>query len=117
MQAPEVDVPEVDVVLVNAPPEEAKKIARAIVEARLAACVNVVPGVVSIYRWEGAVHEEGESMLLIKTRRDLVSALSRLVREVHSYSVPEILVLPADSARSSRAYLDWVRAETREVPA
>jgi periplasmic divalent cation tolerance protein len=107
-----VEPPEIDVVLVNAPPEHATHIARALVEQRLAACVNVIAGVTSIYRWEGAIHEDSESTLLIKTRRDLLDDLKAAIAAIHPYSLPEVLVLPV-SKTSSRAYLDWVSTETR----
>lgn len=105
---------EIDVVLVNAPPDHAARIARALVEQRLAACVNVVPGVTSFYRWEGAIHEDAEATLLIKTRRELVPELTRAVKALHPYTLPEVLVLPPASARSSAEYVAWVRAETKE---
>ena len=104
---------ELDVVLVNAPPADAKRIARALVEARLAACVNVIPGVTSIYRWEGAVHEDSECTLVIKTRRALVQELTARVRELHPYAVPEVVALPIAEGRGNAPYLAWVIAETR----
>ncbi len=105
---------EIDVVLVNAPPADAGRIARALVERRLAACVNVVAGVTSFYRWEGQIHEDPESTLFIKTRRELVPELTRAVLELHPYTLPEVLVMPADASRSSEAYAAWIVAETKE---
>jgi periplasmic divalent cation tolerance protein len=107
---------EVRVVLVTAPDEKtAADLARCLVGERLAACVNVVPGVRSIYRWQGAVEEAAEILLVIKTRADRCPALRSRVRELHPYDVPEVLELPASGG--SPAYLDWVRAESAEEPA
>jgi periplasmic divalent cation tolerance protein len=103
---------QIDVVLVNAPPEHGPRIARALVERRLAACVNLIPAVTSFYRWEGAIQQDTESTLLIKTRRSLVAALTEAVKELHPYTVPEVLVLPASAERSSAPYVSWVLAET-----
>ncbi len=100
----------VHVVLVTAPDAEvAARLARAIVEERLAACVNVVPGVRSIYRWQGAVQDDSEVLLVMKTRADRVDALGARVRELHPHDVPEVLALAA--AGGSADYLAWVRAE------
>lgn len=101
---------DVRVVLVTAPDQDvASRLARALVESRLVACVNVVPGVESIYRWEGEVEQASEVLLLIKTREDRCAALEQRVRDLHPYDVPEVLVLPA--VGGSAAYLDWVREE------
>ena len=102
---------EVRVVLVTAPDAEtAAEVARSLVGERLAACVNVVPGVRSIYRWEGSVEEAAEVLLVIKTRADRCAALASRVRDLHPYDVPEVLELPA--VGGSQAYLDWVRTES-----
>ena len=103
---------DVDVLLVNCPPDKAAGLARALVEQRLAACVNVLPGVTSIYRWEGKIQEDAESTLLIKTRRELVADVTNAVRALHPYSVPEVVAIPLASDRGNAAYLDWVHAET-----
>jgi periplasmic divalent cation tolerance protein len=103
---------DVDILLVNAPPDRARAIARALVERRLAACVNILPGVTSIYRWEGKIEEAAESMLFIKTRRELVAEVTAAVRALHPYAVPEIVAVPLASDRGNAAYLDWVYAET-----
>lgn len=84
-------------------------IARTLVEERLAACVNVHPAMTSVYRWEGRVEQERERQLVIKTTRDRVAAVQARVAELHSYDLPEFLVLPV--ADGSAAYLGWV-AET-----
>jgi periplasmic divalent cation tolerance protein len=99
------------VVLVTAPDAEAAaRLARALVEERLAACGNVVPAIRSIYRWEGSVHDEGEALLVLKTRAARVDALRARVLELHPYQVPEVLVLPVEAG--SEAYLAWIAAET-----
>ena len=100
------------VVLVTAPRgEPAARIARDLVDSRLAACVNIVPGVRSIYRWEGRVCDDGEDLLMAKTPADRVEALTARVREIHPYTVPEVVALAVDSGNA--AYLAWALAETR----
>ena len=101
---------EVQVTFVTAPDTEVgARIARALVEERLAACVNLVPGIRSIYRWEGAVQDDGEVLLVVKTSADRGRDLAERVRELHPYDLPEVLALPA--AGGSEDYLAWVRAE------
>ena len=99
-------------VLITAPDEEtARRIARALVEERLAACVNLLPGVRSIYRWQGAVEEAAEVLLIAKTHAERVAALAARVRALHPYELPEVVVLPVSDG--SDAYLRWVVAESR----
>ncbi len=103
---------EVRVAFSTAPDEAvAARIARALVDERLAACANLIPGVRSIYRFEGAVEDEREVLLVIKTRADRVEALADRLRALHPYQVPELLVLPTVGGLAP--YLDWVRAEAR----
>lgn len=103
----------VQVVLVTAPDgDSAALIARTLVAERLAACVNLVSAVRSIYRWEGSVEEDEEVLLVVKTRAGRTEALAERIRALHPYAVPEVLALTAGGG--SAAYLDWVRAETRE---
>jgi len=88
-------------------PGEARRIARAVVDARLAACVNILPGAVqSIYRWKGKIESAREHLLLIKTSRKRLPKLRATVERVHSYDVPEFVALPI--AAGSRAYLAWL---------
>ncbi len=87
--------------------EEGIGIGRRLVEERLAACVNVVPSVRSLYWWEGEVQEADEAVLMIKTRRDRYPELERRLQALHSYTVPEIVALPI--VAGSAAYLGWVR--------
>ncbi len=89
---------------------DAAAMARTLVDERLAACVNVLPVMLSVYRWKGAVEQEREQQLVIKTAASRVAALEARVRELHPYDLPEFLVL---SAAGSRAYLDWIVAESR----
>jgi periplasmic divalent cation tolerance protein len=98
------------VVLVTAPPKRAERLARGIVSARLAACVNVVPKVVSHYRWEGKLVRDGESLLVCKTRASLLKKLEAFVRKNHSYAVPEIIALPV--VFGHKPYLDWLADST-----
>jgi periplasmic divalent cation tolerance protein len=94
------------VCLVTAPADQARTIAAAVVEARLAACVNIVGGVASIYRWEGAVEEATESLLVIKTTRAALPRLTAAIDAVHPYETFELVAL--DVAGGSQPYLDWI---------
>lgn len=86
--------------------EEGARIARAVVEERLAACVSRLPGVRSTYRWEGRLEESGEELLLIKTTQKLFKALEQRVCELHSYTVPEVIAVPIIAG--SKPYLQWL---------
>jgi periplasmic divalent cation tolerance protein len=86
--------------------EEARKIAHALVDRRLAACVNIVPGVESVYRWQGKVETAGEWLLVMKTTAAAFSALRQALRELHSYDMPECMLLPVDDGDA--AYLGWI---------
>jgi periplasmic divalent cation tolerance protein len=86
--------------------EEAERIGRTLVEERLAACATLIAGVQSIYRWEGAVEQAAETLLLLKTGAEQVVALEARLRVLHSYQTPEFLVLGVDAA--SQAYVDWL---------
>lgn len=97
-------------VLCNCPPEHADRLARALIERRLAACVNALPGVVSTYRWKGEVCVEGETTLLIKTRSDRLEELTEVLVELHPYDVPEVIALPI--LEGHQPYLDWVIDQT-----
>jgi periplasmic divalent cation tolerance protein len=90
--------------------EEAANVARALVERRLAACVNIVSGIRSIYRWKGVVEEAAEWLLVIKSRRPLFGPLVEELRKVHSYETPEVIALPIVVGAAS--YLEWLVAET-----
>jgi periplasmic divalent cation tolerance protein len=102
---------DVVVVLVTVGDEqEGAALATVLVEERLAACGNVVGPIRSIYRWQDAVHDAGEYLVLLKARRADLDALERRVRELHSYDVPEVLALPV--VGGSAAYLAWVGEAT-----
>ncbi len=94
--------------------EQAESIAKRLVEQRLAACVNLLAGVHSVYRWRGAVEESSEWLLIIKSRRNLFEPLQAEIRRLHSYDVPEALALPV--VDGSEAYLDWLDGETGAEP-
>ena len=102
------------VVLVTTPDDDsARAIARTLVEERLAACGNIVPGLTSIYRWQGAVEQAGETLLILKTSDDRLAAMSERVIELHPYDVPEVLALRIDAGH--QPYLDWLGTGLREI--
>jgi periplasmic divalent cation tolerance protein len=89
--------------------EEAEKIARALVDGRLAACVNVVPGLRSYYRWQGKIEDAAEFLLIIKSTRERFPALRTLLEKLHSYEVPEVIAMAVvDGAQN---YLNWMDGE------
>lgn len=88
----------------------AERLARVLVERRLAACVNLLPGARSFYRWQGAVTTEAEVLAVAKTRAERLDALIAAVRELHPFEIPCVVAYPA--ASGDAAYLDWIRAET-----
>jgi periplasmic divalent cation tolerance protein len=87
--------------------EEATKISRAIVERRLAACVNIIPQLTSVYRWQGKVEQASECLLIIKTQAAVFERLRNAIKELHSYEVPECIML--EIAQGSEPYLTWIR--------
>jgi periplasmic divalent cation tolerance protein len=91
--------------------EEAHKIAKLVVNQKKAACVNIVPRVNSLFRWKGKIDSARESLLLVKTRASLLSEIVSLVKEVHSYEVPEIIALPIIGG--SEEYLKWLDSACR----
>ncbi len=104
------DLNDVRIVFVTAPPDTASELARALVEERLVACANVIPGLRSIYRWKGAVQDEPETLLVLKTQACRVAPLIDQVRALHPHDTPEVLALKPDAGLP--AYLAWVLAET-----
>jgi periplasmic divalent cation tolerance protein len=89
---------------------EAERAGRSIVEQRLAACVNILPGMVSHYWWQGAIERGEEAVMIIKTRASLAERVCAAVKEMHSYTTPAIMVLPIEQVDA--AYLNWLMAET-----
>ena len=92
--------------------DSARILARALVERRLAACVNMLPGVQSVYRWRDAIEEEGEVTLVIKTTAGRYTELEQAIKALHPYELPEIIALPVGAGLP--AYLDWIAQETRK---
>ena len=89
--------------------EEAERIARRLLEKRLAACVNLVAGARSLYRWQGAIEEAAECLLIIKSRQNLWEELRAEIQRLHSYEIPEVLLLAIEDG--SPAYLNWLNEE------
>jgi periplasmic divalent cation tolerance protein len=89
--------------------EQASRLARSLVERRLAACVNILPGARSIYRWQGKIEDAAEWVLVIKSRRDLFEKLREAISKAHSYEVPEVIAIPV--VDGSEAYLAWLDRE------
>ena len=107
----EAETPGARIVLMTAPGiDEARTLARELVSARLAACVNVLPGATSIYRWEGEVEEASEVLLVLKTSAARLAELEVRAQELHSYDVPEFVVL--DPVHVSPTYLAWLLGAT-----
>jgi periplasmic divalent cation tolerance protein len=101
------------VVCITAPnEEEAAKIAQALVKERLAGCVNIIKDIRSIYSWQGKIEDDRELLMIVKTRSGLFSSLKTRVKELHSYTVPEIIALPV--VDGSEEYLAWLRETTKQ---
>ncbi len=92
---------------------EAERAGRALVERRLCACVNILPGMVSLYWWQGAIERGDEAVMIIKTRATLAEAVGAAVRQMHPYTTPAILVLPVESVDPD--YHAWIVAETEKT--
>ena len=102
--------PLVITVLTTAPDQEtAERLGRTLVEERLVACVSVVPGMTSIYRWEGTLRHEAEILMILKTTPEALRNVVTRLGELHPYAVPEVLALPV--SRGAESYLEWVRSE------
>ena len=99
------------VVMVTAPDMDlARRLAKAGLEAKLAACANIVPAIESHYWWEGKLESSNEALLIFKTRQEMLPKLERIVRDVHSYATPEFVALPLIAG--SRKYLAWIEKNT-----
>ncbi|HTR38106.1 MAG TPA: divalent-cation tolerance protein CutA [Bryobacteraceae bacterium] len=95
-----------------ASPKEAHRVAHALVEKRLAACVNILPGARSVYHWKDAVEDEEEVLLVIKTSRELFDRLRSEIERLHTYELPEVIALPI--VDGSQGYLTWLDHELAE---
>ena len=100
------------VVFITAPPSDADRIAKKLVERKLVACVNIVKDIKSLYWWEGKIVEDNEALLICKTRLDLIQKLMKYVKEIHPYDVPEIIAL--NISLGNPEYLGWVKESTAE---
>lgn len=94
--------------------EEAQRIAHALVEERLAACVNIVAPIQSIYRWRGEIQTDNEALLIVKTQAQALERLAKRVKQLHSYEVPEIIALPI--LAGAEDYLHWIDEQTQTAP-
>ncbi|AXQ29873.1 divalent-cation tolerance protein CutA [Solimonas sp. K1W22B-7] len=103
--------PNLQIVFVTCPAEAAEDLARTLVEARVAACVNLLPRIVSVYRWQDAVQREEEALLLIKAPAEGFEALRQAVLAHHPYELPEVVAVNPDAVH--QPYLDWVLASCR----
>ena len=103
----------VSVYAVFANAEEAERIGRTVVEEQLAACANILDGMHAVYRWQGAVEEAQETVLILKTRKQLADKVMARVKELHSYDVPCAVVY--DMAKGLASYLDWIDVSTSQV--
>ena len=88
----------------------ANLIATTIVDENLAACVNIVPAITSIYKWDGKVQNDNELLLIIKTQESMFESLEKRIKEFHEYSIPEIIAIPI--VKGNKEYLDWINKET-----
>jgi periplasmic divalent cation tolerance protein len=92
----------------------AELIARRVLQQRLAACINIIPGVTSIYRWQGEIEKSSELILLIKSRADHIDAITETIRSLHPYQLPEIIALPLTAGLP--AYFDWIDNQLDTAP-
>jgi periplasmic divalent cation tolerance protein len=108
---PDLEFTEIVLFITTADAEEASRIAEALVKERKAACVNIVPGVNSLFWWQDKVEKTGESLLIVKSKASLLDQIVRLVKQHHSYDVPEIIALPIIGGNPD--YLEWMDRELR----
>jgi periplasmic divalent cation tolerance protein len=91
--------------------EEAEKIAHGLLESRLAVCINILPSVTSLFSWQGEIHRDRETLMIIKSLQSVFPVLDETIKKHHSYELPEIIALPI--IQGSKDYLDWLRESTR----
>jgi periplasmic divalent cation tolerance protein len=103
---------EIIVLITTSTGDEAAKIGTALVDGHLAACVNIVPEVRSLFFWQGELNDERETLLICKSRMPLMKQIITRVKALHSYAVPEVIALPI--VAGSEEYLDWVKETTKE---
>lgn len=101
---------EIVVFMTCASEEEAERIACLLLEAQLASCVNILPGMHSLYTWEGRIQREKEVFMIAKSLKSVFKRLEQMVKKHHSYTIPEIIALPISAG--SKAYLDWIKENT-----
>jgi len=94
---------------------EAQAAGKTLVELRLAACANIIPGMISIFRWQGEIEQNNEVVMILKTRATLADRLTGVLRELHPYDMPAIVVLPLEAV--DKPYLEWMFSETDEPDA
>jgi periplasmic divalent cation tolerance protein len=102
------------IVLVSCPDTNSKSIATSVINAQLAACVNIIPKVESIYFWEGKLCEDNECLLIIKTTSSCLIKLTELIKELHPYEIPEIISLPIENGYNP--YLNWIHSSCKTLP-
>ncbi|HBQ60967.1 MAG TPA: divalent-cation tolerance protein CutA [Balneolaceae bacterium] len=93
---------------------EAQKIGRSLLEENLAACVNIIDGMTSMYKWKGEIQEDKECILIVKTHYSRVQRVTRLIKEMHSYEVPAVLSLTITEDEGNVEYLDWLEKESKQ---
>ncbi len=101
------------IILVTSNPAQSDTIASCLVEEQLAACVNILPNITSVYRWDGDICRDTENLLIIKTERRMWPSVEERIRALHSYDTPEMLCLPIESGYAP--YLDWIRSSVKKV--
>ncbi|MCL1818467.1 MAG: divalent-cation tolerance protein CutA [Spirochaetaceae bacterium] len=104
---------EAGVVMISAPPPAAESLARILVEGRAAACAQIIPRIVSVYRWEGSVHTDEEALLVVKTLKSKLGQIRAILKENHPYELPELVFLPVTDGLQE--YLDWIRDSVSPV--
>lgn len=103
-------------VLCTCPERDVLRLAHALVELRHAACVNIVPEVTSVYRWNGRICEDKESLAIIKTTAAQVPELTQTILDIHSYAVPEVISLPIEASEGNGLYLEWLVKSVGPLP-